>query len=120
MTIRLDGGVALHSTGPENLNSRQVLKRTRKVLAFAPSVMINAPTVRKQYTYRSEAGPFHIVKHGGAYHPLFQGHDPGAFITPQQAASNLARGNSLKVPGVANAAALAIPSDLQKWKKAPG
>lgn len=73
-------------------------------------------TMREHYIYESEVGPFHIMFHEGLFHPVFQGHDLGAYLTAQHAADDLARGQAFKVPGV-DTAALGIPSDLRHWVK---
>ena len=70
----------------------------------------------RRYTFKSDVGPFHIVEHNRLFHPVFQGHYLGAYPSAQRAADDLARGETLKAPGVADTAALGIPPDLEQWQ----
>jgi hypothetical protein len=56
------------------------------------------------------------VEHGGLFHPVFQGHDLGAYVTAQHAADDLARGEAFKVPGVKDVTKLGIPKELSHWR----
>ena len=69
------------------------------------------------FSYDTAIGPFHIVKHGGLFHPVFQGHDLGAYLTAQHAADDLARGKVFRVPGVEDVTKLGIPKELSHWRK---
>jgi hypothetical protein len=74
---------------------------------------------KKCFTFDTPIGPFHIVKHGGMFHPVFQGHDLGAYLTAQHAADDLARGKAFTVPGVKDVTKLGIPSELSHWQICP-
>ena len=69
------------------------------------------------FSYDTPLGPFHIEEQGGLFHPVFQGHDLGSYLTAQHAADDLARGKAFEVPGVKDVTKLGIPKELSHWRK---
>lgn len=73
--------------------------------------------MRKLYVYQTRLGPFYVVESGGRYHPYYDGEPLGTYSTPDQAARDLASGQTFPIPGGTDTAALGIPDDLDKWTR---
>lgn len=73
------------------------------------------------YAHSTKLGPFYIARSpDGRFHPVFRETSLGSYATAQDAAEDLAQGHTFSAPGIADTAALGIPSDVREWDSARG
>jgi len=72
--------------------------------------------MHKLYVYRTSVGPFYIAEHGGRFHPVYMDESLGSYVSPEQAADDLAGGHTFSPASGIDTAALGIPEDLGEWE----
>ena len=69
------------------------------------------------YFHRTRVGIFHIVERYERWHVLFEDENLGSYVTPRQAADDLAGGHTFSPgPGI-DTSTLGISDDIGDWEK---
>ena len=69
------------------------------------------------YYHQTRVGTFSIVERSGRWHVIFKGESLGSYVSPRQAADDLAGGHTFS-PGIGiDTSKLDIPGDLEEWEK---
>jgi hypothetical protein len=67
------------------------------------------------YTFQTTKGRFAIILRGDRWRAMFEDEDLGPYVTPQQAAADLAGGHTFSA-SCGDTAVLGIPDDIREWK----
>jgi hypothetical protein len=73
--------------------------------------------MRNVYVFKTSVGPFYIAEHEGRFHPRFMDESLGSYVSPEQAADDLAGGHTWSAPNGVDTASLGIPDDLREWTR---
>jgi hypothetical protein len=67
------------------------------------------------YVFKTSRGPFAIVPRHGRWRAMFGDEDLGAYISPEQAADDLADGHTF-TPSCGDTGHLGLSRDLSDWE----
>jgi hypothetical protein len=67
------------------------------------------------YVCPTRVGSFYIVEMGGQFHPVYEDEPLGSYMSPEQAADDLAGGHTRPVRGGYDTSKLGIPRDVAQW-----
>lgn len=73
--------------------------------------------MRNLFVWNTRIGPFYIAVYEGHYHPVFEDESLGSYVTPQQAAEDLAGGHTFSISSGIDTATLGIPEDVTEWER---
>lgn len=68
------------------------------------------------YSYRTNAGVFEIVLRAGRWHVMYQGDSLGSYVSPHQAADDLANGHTFTPSNGTDTGSLGISEDIGEWE----
>lgn len=68
------------------------------------------------YIYRTRVGVFSIALMNGRWHAVFDNDSLGSYISPQQAADDLAGGHTFTPSNGIDTSTLGIPEDIREWE----
>ena len=72
--------------------------------------------MQQLYSYKTRDGVFFIAERSGRFDVIFEGKSLGSYMTPEQAAEELAKGHTFRPPGI-DTSKLGIPDDLSDWDR---
>ena len=73
--------------------------------------------MRKLYFFKTRVGIFYIAEHNGRFYPVFNDENLGGYATVQQAAEDLAGGQTPSTSGGIDSSTLGIPEDVSEWER---
>jgi hypothetical protein len=73
--------------------------------------------MRKLFVWNTRIGPFYIAEYQGRFHPVFEDISLGSYDTAQQAAEDLAGGNTFSISSGIDTATLGIPDEFTEWER---